>query len=474
MAETIGITLPHTQLKSLTMGKGVNMKPDHLKGNEYKITLMPDNMKKIRKMLKTGKGARITLTEEEDITNKEGGSLKGLRRLGKRIKKGANKAVKKVGKSKGLIEIEKGLLTAGTEVLLPAAAAALTSEMGPVASLGAASAAKILGDKLNEAGQKQIDKQKGGRIKKAKVVRIDEQMGGRIKKAKVLKMDEQMGGKIKAAKVLKKVGKVAKKVVKSKEFKQVAKSALSVAAETAGQAVTLKTGDSRLGDSVSKTLKSSGNTLIETGSVKKGLKSGSDTAMKEATDKAVEMVDDMIEEKFGKNSNITTSVETGLSARFPAQSALVDDTMDITTGSGLFSSRRHQAIKFMPKGRMVMPMGKKMGGQIRQHHADGMQTLVDGPIGAVRTIPGATVQTGSPFNRMNSPSNYPFIPSSPQLMDAVSRGRMGGSMYPSGRSSSRSGGSMYPSGSSYGGRMCGGSMYPAGRRRMRGGSFLPA
>ena len=85
MVEEIGISLPHAQLKSLTMGKGVNMKPHHFEGSDYKLAVMPDNMKKIHKMLKTGKGARITLGEGEDIMNKQGGGLKGLKHLGKKI-----------------------------------------------------------------------------------------------------------------------------------------------------------------------------------------------------------------------------------------------------------------------------------------------------------------------------------------------------------------------------------------------------
>ena len=440
MVETYSISLPHAQLKNLTMGKGVNIKPEYLEGDEYTLMVEAPNLKKLQKAKSGKKGFRLKLTDTEDIMNKSGGKLKGVKHLGKNIKSGAKKAkvgriAKNVGK-KALIETERGLLTAGTEVLLPAAAAALTTEMGPAAQLGAASGAKILGDKLNEMGQKQIDKQEGG--------------------------------KIKGKKVAKKVGKVAKKVVKSKEFKAIAKTALNVAADTAGQAITEKTGDSRLGDSVAKTLKKSGNTAIETGSVKKGMEEGKKTAMKEASNIAVEMVDDMIEEKFGKDSKITENVEVGLKGRFPEQSALVDDSMDITTGAGLRYTKRHQPIRFMSKGKMVSPMGKTMGGEIRRHSADGMQTLIDGPIGSVQTVPGATVQTGSPFNRMNSPSNYPFVSSSPQLMDAVSRGRMGGSMYPAGR---RMGGSMYPAGRRMGGGMHGGSMYPAGRM---GGSIYPA
>lgn len=445
MVQAYNISLPHAQLKNLTMGKGVNIKPEYLDGDEYTLMVENPNLMKLDKAKSGRKGFRLTLGETEDIMNKTGGKLKGLKHLGKKIKSGAKKAnvgrkLKNVGK-KALIETERGLLTAGTEVLLPALAAAATSEMGPVASLGAASGAKILGDKLNKVGQKQIDKQEGGKIK--------------IKK------------------VAKKVGKVAKKVVKSKEFKSVAKTALKIAADTAGQAITEKTGDSRLGDSVARTLKKSGNTAIETGSAKQGLNTGMKSVMKEASDIAVEMVDDMIEDKFGKNSKITTNVEVGLKGRFPEQSALVDDSMDITSGSGMHYSRRHQPMRLMTKGRMAAPMGKRMGGNIRSHSADGMQSLIDGPIGPVQTVPNATVQTGSPFNRMNSPANYPFIPSSPQLMDAVSRGRMGGSMYPAGGrrmggSFMAAGGSMFPAGRS-GGSMypAGGSIYPAGRRARR-------
>ena len=284
VCQSFKIKLPHAQLKSLTQSKGVNIKPEFIDdsaapadADEYTLMVEEPNLKKLDKVLTTGKGFRLKLGETEDIMNKTGGKLKGLKHLGKKIKSGAKKAnvgrkLKNVG-NKALIETERGLLTAGTEVLLPAAAAALTTEMGPVAQLGAASGAKILGDKLNEAGQRQIDKQEGG--------------------------------KIKAKKIAKKVGKVAKKVVKSKEFKSIAKTALNVAADTAGQAISEKTGDSRLGDSVARTLKKSGNTAIDSGSAKQGLNVGMKTAMKEASDIAVEMVDDMIEDKFGENSKIT-------------------------------------------------------------------------------------------------------------------------------------------------------------------------
>lgn len=438
MVESFSISLPHAQLKSLTMGKGVNIKPEYLDGSDYTLMVEEPNLKKLQKAKSGRKGFRLKLSDTEDIMNKTGGKLKGVKHLGKKVKSGIVKQAKekKLGKlgKKALIETERGLLTAGTEVLLPAVATALTTEAGPVAQLGALSGAKILGDKLNEMGQKQIDKQEGG--------------------------------KIKGKKVAKKVGKVAKKVVKSKEFKTIAKTALNLASETAGQAITEKTGDSRLGDSVAKMIKSSGNTAIETGSAKEGLKEGKKSAIKEATNIAVEMVDDMIEEKFGKDSKITENVEVGLKGKFPEQSALVDDSKDITMGSGMHYSRRHQPIKYMKKGRMASPMGNTMGGAVRRHMADGMQTLVSGTVAPVRTVPNATVQTGSPYNRMTSPSNYPFISSSPQLMDAVSRGRMGGSLYPAG--GRQMGGSIYPSGGRrMGGSMfpAGGSIYPAGRRR---------
>ena len=55
---------------------------------------------------------------------------------------------------------------------------------------------------------------------------------------------------------------------------------------------------------------------------------------------------------------------------------------------------------------------------------------------------GLPIQTGSPFQRINSPAMSPFIAGSPQLTGFRDNGRIGGSFYPAGKI----GGSFVPSG----------------------------
>ena len=489
VCQSFKIKLPHAQLKSLTQSKGVNIKPEYIddspadaEADEYMLAVEEPNLKKLEKVLTTGKGFRLKLGETEDIMNKTGGKLKGLKHLGKKAKSGesgrvhtmeggrfsfkkaakkasksvskaANQATKAVSKTANQaveagkkakvgrkarntgLEIAKDTSKATFDVLLPAAAAALTAEMGPAAQLGAASAVKVLGDRAQEQIDKKLDSEKRG----------GKDVGGKIRFKKALKK----------AKVGKKIGKAAKKI---------GKTALMVAAETAGQAATDYTGDARIGNALTKSIQATGDTAFETGDVGKSLAAGGKSAMKDAKNIAVEFVDDFVEEQFGPESAMVSNIEAGLTGKFPDQAALVDDSQDITTGSGLMNNVKGRRRCSVRGGRVML--SSHMGGRrMRQHSADGMQTLVDGPIGPVRTVPGADIQTGSPFNRMNSPSNYPFVSSSPQLMDAVSRGRMGGSMYPAGRMGG-SCNSMYPPGK------MGGSFLPAGRRR--GGSFMAA
>ena len=89
-------------------------------------------------------------------------------------------------------------------------------------------------------------------------------------------------------------------------------------------------------------------------------------------------------------------------------------------------------------GRMMTGCGMKMGSG-----SDGFRVADDRTI-TPATAPSDIIQTGSPFQRINSAAMSPFISGSPQLAKPIPR--------------------------MYGGRM-GGSFLPAGRR---GGSFLPA
>lgn len=59
--------------------------------------------------------------------------------------------------------------------------------------------------------------------------------------------------------------------------------------------------------------------------------------------------------------------------------------------------------------------------------------VADGRMVTPSSAPSDVIQTGSPFQRMNSPAMSPFIPSSPQLA-GQHRGRSGGSIYPAGMS----------------------------------------
>jgi hypothetical protein len=114
---------------------------------------------------------------------------------------------------------------------------------------------------------------------------------------------------------------------------------------------------------------------------------------------------------------------------------LIDTGATKIEGMGL--PRRTRSGLRMGQGMAMLTPAYSVG--MRSATAGAGFKVADGRMVTPSSAPSDVIQTGSPFQRMNSPAMSPFIPSSPQLA-GQHRGRSGGSIYPAGMS----GGSFLP------------------------------
>ena len=198
-------------------------------------------------------------------------------------------------------------------------------------------------------------------------------------------------------KALKKVGKKAAPILK-----EVGKIALREGTKAAGEALTEYTGDPAAGAAFERIANAGGDRLIQTGSVKDALRGSAGSALNIG----------MEQQGMGlpRRTRSGLRMGQGMAHLTPAYSVAMRSA---TTGAGFR----------VADGRMVTPA----------------------------PTPSDVIQTGSPFQRINSPAMSPFVPSSPQLAGQLGR-RSGGSFYPAGTS----GGSFMPAGTSGGSFMAAG------------------
>jgi hypothetical protein len=439
-----GVSCSPAQMRKLKSGGAVTLNRTHfMEGSPHRIMVMPNTGRRIMTAMKKNKGVRIALKPEEDIVAMTEGGKISLKSIGKSFKKAfdpkgkTTKAFKDVGKEivktgdvvkrgfqKEVIDsglgkkIAKELIDVGTEIVLPAATGAASMALGDPTGISGAVVGKYAGDYL----QKEASKAGYGMAGKG-----------------LFKTLNKMG--------LNKIG-INKKSV-TKFAKDAGKVAVRAGAMAAGTAITAYTGNPVAGMAFERIAVGAADRAIDSKSSKDILKNAGRGAKKTAKMIAVEAVDNYIDENLTGAEKAVA--EKALAGRYPSAADLVYDYSN--------SKIEEQQSAFGGYGiprrtRGGLRMGRGMA-HLTPAYAVAMRSATTGagmsagfPVNDGRMVtpssaPSDVIQTGSPFQRINSAAMSPFIPASPQLANQPIMG----------------------------GRVRGGSFYPAGRT---GGSFLPA
>ena len=429
----VGVTgISKPQMRKLMKGGAINVKPHNIVSPDdapYKIKMGRGKVKKMMGSFGKGKGYRLAVMPNEEVVMIEGGKVKSSAEINKAIRSAGKKAVKgyvsgvadttgiiKRGFNRELVDsglgkdIAKNLIDVGANYVLPAAGGVVGELLGgPMGGVVGATTAGIAGKYIDEAAAR-----KGyGLYKK-----------------------------------LSKVG-ISKKMVKS-----AGKALLKEAAKVGGEALTAYTGNPAAGIAFEKVATTAGNRAIESSSVKKTVKSLGPEAKK----LAVELVDDYVDENLsGVEKQV---VEKALAGKYPSAKDLVYDYGNSKLEQLNEMGYDYQAPVNVFAGYGIprrVRGGLRMGGAMPHktpHHSQAMRSIrcggaiegfrvADDRVTSVTYPPSSIIQTGSPYQRINSPAMSPFIAGSPQLTGFRESGMMrGGSFYPAGRM----GGSFVPSG----------------------------
>jgi len=473
-----GISCSPAQMRKLKSGGAVTLTPNHfVDSSPHRIMVMPQTARRINTAMRKMKGVRIALKPDEDlVAMTEGGkiSLKSigksfskafdpkknnvantfnkagrdiektfkpvgneLVRTGDVIKRGFNKEIVDSGVGK---EIAKHLIRAGTDVILPTALGGLSMLAGDPTGMSGQMVGSLAGNYIKGAAER------GGYGVRKGMRRIGMPRGAR------LAYDDTMvvGGSTYAQRLarrtrntFKDIGKVAKKVAENPMVQEAGKVALREGAKAAGQALTAYTGNPAAGMALERLAVSGGDKLIETGSTKQAFGASKSVAKRIA----VEAVDDYIDKNLtGAEKRIA---EKALAGRYPSAKDLIYDygkSKMNTSIQRIAPSNMEEALQpsFAGYGLPIRTRGGLRMGRGLAHltpaYSVAMRSATSGAGFAVndgRMITSApslsgVIQTGSPFQRINSPAMSPFIPSSPQLANQPI-GKSGGSFYPAGR-----------------------------------------
>jgi hypothetical protein len=409
-----GIQVSPAQMRKLKTGGAITLKRGNMmEDSPYRISVMPNTGRRIHTAMRKNTGVRINLKPEEDFYTMTQGGRVSFKSIGRDIKKGFTKGadVVKKGFNKTIVqsgigdEIATSLIDAGIPAVLGVAGEALG---GPAGAVGAA----VVGDMVS----KQIEKTRGKGFFKS----------------------------------LSKVG------IKKKDFIKGAKTAgimvATAGAKAAGDAITAYTGNKQAGDMFSAVASAGATKAIESGSVKKGLKSVGSQAKNLAKDIALEAVDDYVDKNLsGAEKKV---VEKALAGKYPSAKDLIYDygnskieDMDFSTEmestpyfnllSGYGIPRRTRG--GLRCGGMIKRGGMMTGCGMRSGSGNGFR-VADDRTTTPATAPSDIIQTGSPFQRINSAAMSPYIAGSPQLAKPIPR-MYGGSFLSAG---SRMGGSFVP------------------------------
>ena len=434
-----GISKP--QMRKLMKGGAINVKPGNIVSPDdapYRITMGRGKAKKMMGSFGKGKGYRLAVMPNEEIMMMEGGKLINIKgtvfdrklkspaelrdtfgvtaigKAGKKAvkegvdgtnyvagvtKRGFNRKIRDSGVGK---EIAKDLIDIGTNVVLPTALGGLSMLAGDATGMSGNMAGQIAGKYINEAAAR-----KGyGLYKK-----------------------------------LSKVG------ISKKQVKSAGKALLKEAAKAGGEALTAYTGNPAAGIAFEKVATTAGNRAIESSSVKKTVAS----LGPEAKMLGIELVDDYVDNNFSGNEKRV--LESALAGKYPNAKELIYDY-----GNSKLEELNYPSVNIMSGYGIPRRVrgGLRMGGAMysntlpydmsirsirRGSGVEGFKVADDRMVTPAPDL-GLPIQTGSPFQRINSPAMSPFIAGSPQLTGFRDNGRIGGSFYPAGKI----GGSFVPSG----------------------------
>jgi hypothetical protein len=462
-----GISCSPAQMRKLKNGGAVTLTPNHfVDSSPHRIMVMPQTARRINTAMKKMKGVRIALKPEEDlVAMTEGGAIslksigkslgkafdpkkngvaktfapvgKELVKTGNVIKRGFNKEIVDSGVGK---EIAKNLIRAGTDVILPTALGAASMYLGDPTGMSGELVGNVAGNYIKGAAEK------AGYGTKKGMRRMGVPVGARLAYD-----DLKQGGSTYAQRLARRtrntfapVAKVVKQVVKNPLVKEIGKVALREGAKAAGQALSSYTGNPAAGAAFERLAVAGGDKLIES---EGNFKSAGRSAKKEAKLIAVEAVDDYIDANFtGAEKEVA---QNALAGKYPSAADLVYDYGNSKLEE--LGSNAFVGYGVPRRTRGGLRMGKGMA-HLTPAYAVAMRSATtgagissgfavnDGRMTTSAPDLNLPIQTGSPFQRINSPAMSPFIPVSPQL---ANRPILGGSFLPAG---GRMGGSFMPSG----------------------------
>ena len=451
------IEVSAAQMRKLVSGGAITLQPHQFVGSSpHSMMVMPNTARRIATAIKKNKGVRVSLKPEEDIVATEGGNIlgslkKGFSKAGKVVKKGFDKTIVDSGVGKS---IAKNLIDVGANYALPAAAGVagemLGGPLGGVAGATAGSyAGKYISDQANKGGygirkgMRRVGAPRGARLA------YDDDGGSE---------DEGKDGKG-LFKTLHKLGAhkigITKKTF-TKAAKEAGKVAVRVGAQAAGEAVSAYTGNPAAGMAFERVAVGAADNAIDSKNTKDILKNAGKGGLKQGKLIGVEMVNNYIDKNLtGAERQVA---QKALAGTYPDAASLVYDysnsKIDELNNNGGFGGYGlvHRTSKGIRIGKGLAHLtpsyntamrsattGAGLGrisGVMRQ--GMGFRVADDRNITPAEA-PSAVIQTGSPFQRIQSPAMSPYIPSSPQLANVVISG---GSFYPAGMS----GGSFAPAG----------------------------
>jgi hypothetical protein len=437
----VGITgISKPQFSKLRKGGAINVKPFNIVSPDdapYRITMGRGKAKKMMGSFGKGKGYRLAVMPNEEIMMMEGGKLINIKgtvfdrkfkspaelrdtfgvtavgKAGKKAvkgyiggvedaidgtnyvsgvtKRGFNRKIRDSGVGK---EIAKNLIDVGANIVLPAALGGLSMLAGDPTGISGNMVGSVAGKYIDEAAAR-----KGYGVYKK----------------------------------LSKVG-ISKKMVKS-----AGKALLKEAAKAGGEALTAYTGNPAAGVMFEKVATTAGNRAIESSSVKKTVAS----LGPEAKMLGIELVDDYVDNNFSGNEKRV--LEGALAGKYPNARELIYDygnskleelnPPSVNAFAGYGIPRRVRGGLRMG-GAMysnTQPYDQAMRTIRRGGNIDGFRVADDRMTTSAPDL-GLPIQTGSPFQRINSPAMSPFIAGSPQLTGFRDNGMMrGGSFYAAGR-----------------------------------------
>lgn len=453
-----GISLSPSQMRKLKSGGAITLAPKNFNEDAAtRVRVMANTARRINTAMKKNKGVRLALKPDEDLVMMTQGGAISLKDIGRSISRGVKKVVKDTGKAfkpvgksiskvPGIIkrgfnkeivdsgigkEIAKNLIDIGTDVVLPGALGGLSMLAGDPTGMSGQMVGQIAGKYINKAAEKEgYGTRRGmrrmGAPRGARLAYDDLQEGSGL-----FRTLHKLGAK--------KIGITKKSVTKA--VKSIGKVALREGAKAAGEALSAYTGNPAAGVAFERLAVAGGDKLIDTeGNFKKAGRA----SKKQAKLMAVEAVDDYIDKNL---SGVEREVaQNALAGKYPSAEELIYDygsskLENAFVGYGVAPRRTRAGLRM---GRGLAHLTPAYAVAMRSATTGaGMSSgfrVADDRMVTPASAPSSVIQTGSPFQRINSPAMSPFIPVSPQL---ANRPISGGSFLPAGV---RMGGSFMPAG----------------------------